>query len=74
MRVEKAEAALRALMDALGIDLGPGELRLITPAQAALLDFLHQHPFATIHELEIHNGDPKAWQHHQGAVTDKFRV
>ena len=70
---KEAEAKLRELMEALGIDLGPGELRRVTPAQAALLDYFRQHPFAIIHELEIHNGDPRTWQQQEGAVTEKFR-
>lgn len=75
MRLEKAQEALRALMDALGIELGPGELRRVTPAQATLLDFFREHPFATIHELEIHNGDPSMWKLRQGdVVTDRFRA
>ena len=68
------EAKLRELMAALKVDLGPGELRRVTPAQAALLDFFREHPFSTIHELEIHNGDPKTWERQQGAVTEKFRA
>jgi hypothetical protein len=61
-------------MEALKVDLGPGELRRVTPAQAALLDWFREHPFATIHDLEIHNGDPKTWEEQRGAVTEKFRA
>jgi len=68
------EAKLRELMAALELDLGPGELRRVSPAQAALLDWFRAHPFSTIHELEIHNGDPKTWEEQRGAVTEKFRA
>ena len=68
------EAKLRELMAALKVDLGPGELRRVTPAQAALLDWFRAHPFSTIHELEIHNGDPKTWEEQRGVVTEKFRA
>lgn len=73
MRLE-SDAKLRELMEALKVDLGPGELRRVTPAQAALLDWFREHPFATIHDLEIHNGDPKTWEEQRGAVTEKFRA
>ena len=51
------EAKLRELMESLGIDLGPGELRRVTPAQAALLDWFREHPFCEV-RIEVRAGEP----------------
>ncbi|HUW09419.1 MAG TPA: hypothetical protein VM537_06780 [Anaerolineae bacterium] len=51
------EAKLRELMAALEVDLGPGELRRVTPAQAALLDFFRDHPFGEF-AIEVRAGEP----------------
>lgn len=72
--LREATEHLRAVLGALGVDLGPGEIRFVSPARAALLDFLDANPFATIHEIEIHNGDPKAWEMQEEVVTRKFRA
>lgn len=72
---EIAERKLRDLMDALGIDLGPGELRWVSPAQAALLDWFAGHPFATVRNLKIENGEPIIGEHELSvATTEKFRL
>ena len=73
--VAEIEKQVRQLMAAVGVRLPPGEVRLVSPAQASLLDFMAEHPFATIRELEIHNGEPGAWsQEMEGRVTEKFRA
>jgi len=57
-------ASLRTLGQALlehgaEVKLPAGaELRVVTAAQAALLEFLAAHPFCTIESLDVHNGDP----------------
>ena len=74
-KLRRAEALLRQLMAAVGIRLPPGELRLVSPAQAALLDFMAEHPFATLHELEVHAGEPISWSKEiEGKITEKFRA
>ena len=41
------------------VRLPPGsQLRVVSAAQAALLDFLAEHPFCRITDLEIVNGEP----------------
>ena len=70
-----AEELLRNLCDALGIRLGPGELRYVTPAQAALLDLFAQYPFSTLVNVEVQNGDPQVGGRLlEGAVAEKFRL
>ena len=52
-------AALAEIADQISIPLPAGcELRVVTAAQAALLDFIGQNPYCTIEELQIHAGDP----------------
>ena len=73
--LSRAQELLRSLCEALGMRLGPGELRYVTPAQAALLDYLAEHPFCTILQLEIQNGDPQVGGRLlEGAVAEKFRL
>jgi hypothetical protein len=51
--------AVAALASELQVGLPPGsELRIVTPSQAALLEFFAENPFCTIEHLEIHAGDP----------------
>ena len=71
----RAEGLLRELATALGVKLPAGELRMITPAQAALLDWFAAHPFARIRDLEVANGDPIIGDHELSAATaEKFRL
>ena len=73
-RLAEAEAHLRALCEAVGLALGPGELRLLSPARAALLDFLDANPYCTIRELRVLAGDPVVGDHELSpAVTRKFQ-
>ncbi len=51
------EEKLRGLLESLGITLPPGELRLVSPAQAALLDWFAAHPFCEI-VLDVRAGEP----------------
>ncbi len=70
--IAEAEKKLRELMGALGIRLPAGELRVVSPAQAALLDFCARHPFCQI-SLEVRAGEPhmasKEWE---GGVREAF--
>jgi len=69
------EDKLRALLESLGIALPPGELRLVSPAQAALLDWFAEHPFATVRELKVENGEPIIGEHELSAATaERFRL
>ncbi len=69
MALDKAKAPvadIKALGQALlrigsevPLPLPPGcELRVVTAAQSALLDFFAQHPYCTIETLDVHAGDP----------------
>jgi len=69
MTLDKAKAPaadIKALGQALlrigsevPLPLPPGcELRVVTAAQGALLDFFAQHPYCTIETIEVHAGDP----------------
>ena len=48
---------LRELCAALGVKLPVGHVRLITPGQAALLEFCARHPFCEF-MLEVRAGEP----------------
>ncbi len=69
MTLDKAKAPaadIKALGQALmrigsevPLPLPPGcELRVVTAAQAALLDFFAENPYSTIEDLDVHAGDP----------------
>lgn len=66
------EEKLRGLMEALGIKLPPGELRFVSPARAALLDWFDRHAFFEI-RLEGRAGEPYlgAVEWEKG-VTERF--
>ncbi len=51
--------ALVRIGNEVPLPLPPGcELRVVTAAQGALLDFLAEHPYCTIEGLDVHAGDP----------------
>jgi len=51
--------ALSQIGDELPLKLPAGcELRLVSAAQAVLLDFFAEHPYCTIEELDVHAGEP----------------
>lgn len=51
--------ALLQISDELPVKLPAGcELRVVSAAQAALLDFFAENPYCTIEELDVHAGEP----------------
>ena len=51
--------ALTQLGSDLPVKLPAGcELRLVSAAQAVLLDFFAEHPYCTIESLDVHAGEP----------------
>jgi hypothetical protein len=52
--------ALVRLGTELPLPLPPGcELRVVTAAQGALLDFFADNPYCTVEGLDVHAGDPE---------------
>ena len=51
--------AFLQISDELPVKLPAGcELRVVSAAQAALLDFFAENPYCTIEELDVHAGEP----------------
>jgi len=58
-RLKSLGEALLQLGDELPVKLPAGcELRVVSAAQAALLDFFAENPYCTIEELDVHAGEP----------------
>ena len=55
--IADAEKKLGELMVVLGVVLPPGELRFVSLAQAALVDFMAEHPFCEM-RLDVKAGEP----------------